>query len=364
MSERKKAGGHVEETREALQAIVASAPVAITTMDREHQISMWNPAAERMFGWSAAEVLNTFPPQIPPELEDETRALHVRALAGEAIAAHETQRIRKDGTLIDVSLALTPVRSAGGEIVGSIGISADISSQVAARRHLQETVCRLEEVDSQRGTLLRRLVGAQEEERRRLAGDIHDDSVQALTALVLRLGLLRGSIDDEEQREFLVNAEQTARNAISRLRHLVFELRPPALEHDGLAAALQLLLEDLRESTGIEYTLDDRLTGEPPDELRSIIYRIAQEALVNVRKHAGAHTVGVSLENGDGDVVVRVADDGRGLPPGAATYAEPGHIGLSVMRERAETAGGSWQIVSTPGLGTTIEFRVPSEDAA
>jgi PAS domain S-box-containing protein len=354
----------LRETKEALEAIVASAPVAITTTDREHRISMWNPAAERMFGWTVAEVLNTLPPQIPPELEDETRALRVRALAGETIAAYETQRLRKDGTRIDVSLALTPIRHAGGEIVGAIGILVDISSQVAARRHLQRTVSRLEEVDSQRSTLLRRLVGAQEEERRRLAGDIHDDSVQALTALVLRLGLLHGTIDDKQQREFLVNAEEAARNAISRLRHLIFELRPPALERDGLAAALQILLDDLHESTGVEYTLDDRMTGEPPGELRSIIYRIAQEALANVRKHACAHAIGVSLENEDGGVLVRVDDDGIGLPPGATGQQESGHIGFSTMRERAETAGGWWRIASNPGRGTTIEFRVPCEDAS
>ena len=364
VTERKEAEESLGETKDALHAVVASAPVAITIVDRQHRISMWNPAAERMFGWSEAEVVNGLAPQIPRELEDETRALRVRALAGEAIATFETQRIRKDGARIDVSLALTPNRSAGGEIIGVIGILVDISAQVAARRHLQETVCHLEEIDGQRGTLLRRLVGAQEEERRRLAGDIHDDSIQALTALVLRLGLLYGSIDDEEQREFLVNAERTARNAISRLRHLIFDLRPPALERDGLAAALRLLLDDLRDSTGIEYTLEDRLTDEPPDELRSIIYRIAQEALTNVRKHADARTVSVSLANGEGGVLVRVEDDGRGLRPGAAAHPEPGHIGLSTMRERAETAGGSWQIVTKPGQGTAIEFSVPCEEAA
>lgn len=352
------------ESKEALQAIVASAPVAITTTDRMHRIWMWNPAAERMFGWTAAEVLNSLPPQIPPELEEETRALRVRVFAGEAIAAHETQRVRKDGTRIDVSFALTPIRNVDGEIVGAIGILADISSQVEARRHLQETVDRLEEVDGQRSTLLRRLVGAQEEERRRLAGDIHDDSIQSLTALVLRLGLLRGSIDDKQQQEFLVNAEQTARNAITRLRHLIFDLRPPALERDGLAAALQIVLDDLHESTGIEYTLDDGLTVEPPDVLRSIIFRIAQEALANVRKHAGAHAVGVSLEDGDGGVLVRVEDDGCGLPPSVPAHAEPGHIGMSTMRERAETAGGWWRIASKPGRGTTVEFRVPCEGLA
>lgn len=351
-------------TKEALQAIVASAPVAITTSDCEHRVSMWNPAAERMFGWSEAEVLNGLPPQVPPELEHEVTEQRVRVLTGETLADFETQRIRKDGTRVDVSFALTPIRSSDGEIVGSIGTFVDISAQVAARQHLQATVCRLNEVDSQRSTLLRRLVGAQEEERRRLAGDIHDDSVQALTALMLRLGLLHMNVDDAAQREFLVNAQQTARDAISRLRHLIFELRPPALERDGLAAALEALLDDLQESTGIECTLDDRLNGEPPDELRSIVYRIAQEALLNVRKHAAAHTVGVSVENRDRGVLVRVKDDGCGLPPGATARSEAGHIGFTTMRERAETAGGWWRIDSRPGLGTTVEFRVPYEDAA
>ena len=352
------------EGTQVLQEIVASAPVAITVTDKQDRILLWNPAAERMFGWSEEEVLNNRPPQIPPDLQDEAGALRIRALAGEAIAARETQRIRKDGTRIDVSLALTPNRRADGEIIGAIGILTDVSAQVEARRHLQETVGRLQESIGHRGTLLRRLVGAQEEERRRLAGDIHDDSIQALTALVLRLGLLYGSIEDGEQRAFLVNAERTARNAISWLRHLIFDLRPPALERDGLAGALRLLLDDLGETAGIACTLEDRLTGEPPDELRSIIYRIAQEALTNIRKHADASTVDVSLETVDGRVLVRVEDDGCGLQPGAAAHPEPGHIGLSTMRERAETAGGSWRIATKPGQGTTIEFSVPCEEAA
>ena len=349
----------VREAAEVLQAIVASAPVAITVTDMQDRISLWNPAAERMFGWSEEEVLNRRPPQIPPDLRNETAALRARALDGEAIDAHETQRVRKDGTRIDVSLALTPNRRSDGEIIGAIGIVTDVSAQVATRRHLQDTVGRLQESIGHRGTLLRRLVGAQEEERRRLAGDIHDDSIQALTALVLRLGLLYGTIDDSEQRDFLVNAERTARNAISRLRHLIFDLRPPALERDGLAGALQLLLDDLGETSGITCTLEDRLIREPPDEMRSIIYRIAQEALTNVRKHADARAVDVSLENADGRVLVRVADDGRGLQPGTVARQEPGHIGLSTMRERAETAGGSWRIATKPGQGTTIEFSVP-----
>ena len=364
VTELKEAEESLEQTRSALQTTVASAPIAIATTDREHRISTWNAAAERMFGWSAAEVLDGPPPQIPPELEDEARAMRVRALAGEATAPCETQRIRKDGSRIDVSLTLTPVRSAGGEISGAMGVLADIGAEVAARRHLQQAVRRLDEVDGQRGTLLRRLVGAEEEQRRRLAGDLHDDPVQVLTALVLRLGLLHESIDDEQGHELLVNAERTARNAITRLRHLIFELSPPAFERDGLTAALRLLLDDLSESTGAEVTLDDRLTGEPPDELRSIIYRIAQEALTNVRKHAGAQAVNVSIASEGRSVLVRVEDDGCGLPPGVAGHSKPGHMGLSAMRERAETAGGSWGIVTQPGRGTTVEFRVPWKEAA
>ncbi|MBI2237902.1 MAG: PAS domain-containing protein, partial [Actinobacteria bacterium] len=118
-------------------------------------------------------------------------------------------------------------------------------------------------IERERRDLLRRLVGAQEEERRRIAGDIHDDSVQMMTAVGLRLQALRKRETSEEKIEAIDRLEQSVSLAIGRLRHLLFELRPPAIDRDGLAAALRQYLEDVRDEAGIEVHLDDRLVTEP-----------------------------------------------------------------------------------------------------
>jgi signal transduction histidine kinase len=208
----------------------------------------------------------------------------------------------------------------------------------------------------ERGKLLAHLVAVQEEERRRIALDVHDDYLQALTAVRMQLERLRDGLADPEQR---VTAEKLAEDVAAtteRMRSLVFDLRPPALDWAGVASALRLYLEETKERFGIGYQLDSRLDEEPPPEVRVVAYRIAQEAITNVVKHAQASSVEVSLATRDGGVHVMVRDDGRGLEsaPSARSF------GLAAMRERAESAGGWWRIDSTPRAGTTVEFWLPA----
>jgi signal transduction histidine kinase len=178
----------------------------------------------------------------------------------------------------------------------------------------------------------------------------------------LHLGLLRTRIDDGEGRETIAQLEDEVRQATHRLRQLLFELRPPSLDREGLIAALGTYLERMREDDGLDYTLVNNLSAEPGEEGRAILYRIAIEALANIRKHAGAALVNVAVEEADGGVLVRIADDGAGfVADGRAP--EPGHLGLVGMRERAEMAGGRWRIESTVGAGTTVEFWIPEEIA-
>jgi signal transduction histidine kinase len=141
----------------------------------------------------------------------------------------------------------------------------------------------------------------------------------------------------------------------------MFELRPRVLDEDGLAPVLRVCLDDLSEQTKIGCTLSNRLGEEPPAAARTVLYRIAQEALANVRKHANAKRVDVVLEPREEGYAVKITDDGGGFDPSATEQTLPGHLGLATMRERAETASGWWRIGSTPGSGTTVEFWVPAE---
>jgi signal transduction histidine kinase len=140
-----------------------------------------------------------------------------------------------------------------------------------------------------------------------------------------------------------------------RMRSLVFDLRPPALDWAGVASALRLYLSETKERFELDYTLESLLEVEPDAEVRVIVYRIAQEAITNVRKHARAQLVEVTLASRDGGVLVRISDDGDGVgsPPDTRSF------GLASMRERAESAAGWWQMESQPGAGTTVEFWVP-----
>jgi signal transduction histidine kinase len=140
---------------------------------------------------------------------------------------------------------------------------------------------------------------------------------------------------------------------------LLFELHPPVLDSEGLAPALRMYLDEAEHQSSVHYTLDDRLVAQPAANVRLIIYRIAQEALTNVRKHAEASTARVTLESRDDGFLIRIVDDGQGFSNTALDAAAPGHLGLTAIRERAELAGGWLRVTSNAGSGTAVEFWIP-----
>ncbi len=226
---------------------------------------------------------------------------------------------------------------------------------------LVEKVAELERVIAHRRQLLGLLMNAQEEERHRIADGIHDDSLQSVVAIGLRLAALRRKIDDPAAIEALEGARESVKLAAERLRSLLFELRPPELERQGLAPALRSYLERAQRDEGLDFVLDDRLGWDPEPEIRTFLYRLAQEVLMNVRKHARATRVEVTLSVRDGKHVIRVRDDGIGFAPGEALRARPGHLGLAALTERIELAGGAMRIESAPGRGATVELEIPAD---
>jgi signal transduction histidine kinase len=229
-------------------------------------------------------------------------------------------------------------------------------------RELSESVDELRAVDAARRTLLSRLVNAEEEERRRIAGDVHDGPVQQLVAASLALQIVGKTIAGDVAQPVVDRVEDvvsTLNEAVGGMRSLIFELRPLALDHEGLAPALRQLGDRLAPETACRVT--DRLDREPPGDTRAILYRIAQEALANIRKHAHARLVEISLEADEGGYLIRIRDDGVGFLPPGRLHSIPGHLGLSSMRERAEMARGTCQITSDPGQGTLVEVWLPEE---
>lgn len=272
--------------------------------------------------------------------------------------------IRKDGSVLWTEHRIAAIYDATANVVAIEGIARDITERREAEDELWRTVEALRSTDEQRRKLLMLLASAEQKERKQLAEDLHDDSIQVLTAAVLRLQVFRKHLEsDPERAAELDDLETTLRIALDRLRYVSFELRPPALDLEGLVPALRMYLQKLREEHGVRFDLVDRLDVDPPLELRISIYRIAQEALANIRKHADAERIHVLVEEHERGIHVRIQDDGCGFDASAGATV-PGHLGLVAMRERAELAGGWWKVRSAPGTGTTVEFWVPREPAA
>jgi signal transduction histidine kinase len=211
---------------------------------------------------------------------------------------------------------------------------------------------------SARRALMADFVAAGELERRRVAEAIHDDSIQAIAALSMRLQMVRRSLGDADQLSVLDEAERAVQLAIRRLRVLVFELQPPGLDGEGVSVALAIAIEAANREGALHYRLDDRLETQPGSEEGAILFRIAQEALANVREHAQATHVTVTLLERDGGHAVRIADDGRGFDPDLIASGPAGY-GFASMRTRTRLAGGDLRIDAPPGGGTTVEAWLP-----
>jgi two-component system, NarL family, sensor histidine kinase DevS len=236
----------------------------------------------------------------------------------------------------------------------------ELNQALSAERSRADAVERLvasEIRDASRRETLRRVVEAQERERRRLAIELHDETGQSLAAVLMGLRRLEESTDPAAVRATVEELRATVVNAVQELRALAVELRPKALDDFGLSPALERLIDTYSRRTGL--TVDSHLAGlEPrlPEPVESALYRIVQEALTNIAKHAGASTVSVVTRR-DGDRIVMVIEDnGEGFDAGTPADG----LGLVSMRERAELLGGSLQVESDPGHGTTLVVEVPA----
>ena len=233
-------------------------------------------------------------------------------------------------------------------------IQRDIRARLRAEAELHDLA-------DQRASLLTRLVQAQEDERARIAADVHDDPVQALAAVDLRLGMLRRRVG--EQAPALVEAVDlvhgTVTTATERLRHLLFDLEPPAREA-GLGYSLAEVGEFVFAGTDVRCEVTGERDLELPEAQLVTAYRVAKEALVNACKHADARRVVVDVGRRDGGISVTIRDDGRGISPEQErSEHRAGHLGLPSMRDRAAAAGGTLSVGRHEGGGTLVQLWLP-----
>jgi signal transduction histidine kinase len=204
---------------------------------------------------------------------------------------------------------------------------------------------------------LSRVVAGQEVERRRLARELHDETGQALTSILLGLRAVDDKVTDEETSKAVSDLRELVVTTLQEVRRLAVQLRPKALDDFGLVPALERLVQTFAETSGIHVQLEAHLgSSRLPAEVETTLYRIVQEALTNVVKHAGASRVSLLLARRDGTAVAVIEDDGRGFDDSAV---EGDGVGLLGMQERAELHDGRVTVESTPGSGTTLRVEVP-----
>jgi signal transduction histidine kinase len=262
--------------------------------------------------------------------------------------------VRRDGSPIAVRTTSTNIVDAAGRHVGTVGISWDVTQE----KRLQ---VELEESREQLQALTRRLIAGHELERGVLARELHDDLGQALTAIRLGLEASRRTASPAGKQQ-LDESIQLVDQAIDRVRGLARDLRPAALDDLGLVPALRGLLKRHAQRAGFEARLTvNRFAARLPTIVETCSFRLTQEALTNVVRHAAAHRVDITLHATADALRLTIHDDGRGFDVGTARRraASGESLGLLSMQERVTQVGGQLQIRSIPGQGTTLDATIP-----
>jgi PAS domain S-box-containing protein len=336
VTERKRREAELRSSEERLRAGLEASPVAVIEYALDDTITRWNPAAERMFGWTAEQVVGGVAKHQPPGREEELAELFRRVRAGEVYTSVESKRVRADGAYIDVEISAAPIRDASGAVVSHMALFTDITE-----RKRQE-----EEVRASRA----RIVQAGDEARRRLERNLHDGAQQRLVAvsLSLRLAQSRVASDPTTAETVLETAREELSAALDELRELARGIHPAVLTDRGLAAAIEAL------AVRSPVPVDVQTPAEPlPQSVEAAAYYVVAEALANVSKYARASAVSVRVSHENGCARVEVADDGVG---GADSAQGSGLRGLA---DRVESLAGTLAVESPPGGGTRVSAEIP-----
>ena len=328
------------EARLHLAAIVETSDDAIVSSDLAGIIKSWNGAAQRMFGFSETEAVGRpISLLIPPDRLEEDARVNQKILAGERAVHFETKRRTKAGAEVDTSVTISPVRDAAGALIGLARIARDITEQKRAADALS--------------SVNRRLIEAQEQERRRIARELHDDIGQRLALLNIELNATPLNAEAERARLGTRVSEIAA-----DLQALSHELHAPRLDLLPISSNMRRFCEEFSARQHATVTFE---CGDLPEQLPSGVslglFRVLQEALHNSAKHSGVREFDVRLWAADDFVHLTIADRGCGFDVGRASIG-PG-IGLISMRERIKLVNGELSIDSQPSRGTSVHARVP-----
>jgi PAS domain S-box-containing protein len=360
---RLRAGFRVLDSEERYRTIAETASDGIVTIDHDGRIRFCNGAFARTFGYCRKELLNCEFQMVVPRYESHLPPSDGPPRKPQATVEPPPWPVvelgGKDSRGRVLPLEISFSRFITGEGAWVTAVVRDVSESRAARRKIRT-------MNESLHTLSGRLLRLQDEERRRIARELHDSTGQALVALSMNLSLLIGPSCSLEQRaRAIVSQSISLADQCSRdVRAVSYLLHPPLLDELGLFVALRTYIEGFSERTGIQVNTRYLSNGDRlPAELETTLFRIVQEGLANVHRHSGSRTAAIRLERKSGQVRLELKDDGKGMPAGLLDGPLGGleHLGVGIqgMKERARQLGGTLKIRSGPGRGTRVSVRLP-----
>ncbi len=354
VTERVRAEQAWREEQQRASMYLDVAPVLFVAMDLEGRVQLINATGCAILGRAESEVIgqNWFDSFVPEGAREQVRSDYLRLVpvVREPGFVYENPVLTATGEERLIAWHPVVLCDEAGRAIGTLTAGEDITE----RRRAEDALRASEMLRIQERTALA--------ERQKLARELHDSVSQALYGIALGVNTALAVMDHNREGalEALTYSLGLSRAGLSEMRALIFELRPESLESEGLVAALMKMAEALRAR--FEMPVNVEVCGEPDLALpmKEVVYRVAQEALHNVVKHAQAHELTVKLTCDAHCLVLIVCDDGIGFDPDAS---HPGHLGLRSMGERAASVGGSVRVTSAPGAGTTIQLLVPFAEA-
>lgn len=332
-----------------LDLLVESSGNPIIATDRKGIITGWNKAAENIYGWTKEEALGRAMPMVPDSLRPQAHGFIQRIWNGETISNIETQRLRKNGAVIPVLVTASPIRDADGNIIGTVGVSTDLSDKKRLEQELQT---------QQQATAVL-------QERERMARELHDDLGQILGYVSTQSQAARALLADGHTHQadaYMKRLTEVAQDAHADVRDYILGLRTNISPERRLLPTLRGYVARFGQNNDILATLETSPAAEDAQihpEMESQLLRIVQEALTNVRKHAAAKKVAVRVSVAGGELVIEVIDDGQGFDNARLANGDGRRFGQSIMQERAAEIGGTLAVQSAPGQGTRLTITAP-----
>jgi two-component system sensor histidine kinase UhpB len=355
ITERKRTEQALREQRTLLAEAQNLAGLGCWEWDAASGRVTWSDELYRIYGVERERFTPSYEgylERVHPDDREQTRSTLARALMDERGFTFDERIVRPDGEVRYLRSRGDVVRDEKGRSLKMLGACLDITEQKNSEAALRAAADNLQ-------ALTRRLVEVEEAERRRIARELHDRVGQNLSALNINLDLALGATPGASPlRQRIEDSVSLVDATLQSIENVMAELRPPLLDEFGLGAALGWYAEEFSRRTGIAVVLRDGkdAAADLRREAAVALFRIAQEALNNVAKHAGAKHVRVELACEAEEIVIRVADDGAGFDPAAAARGK--RWGMKTMRERAEAAGGRFEVESAPGDGTIVRASV------